>query len=146
MAVQLGLDLSEAQKHRLEQLIDLDEIRQDAVQRTSLVQQQRAKWHEKYIKEKKFQIGDGALLFDSKFKDFQGKFQTHWFGPYEIEEIFSNGGLRIRTIYGRKIPLLVNGHRLKIYQKPISREEFIKIFQNNIEMKIVKKNSSSPLT
>jgi len=90
MAVQLGLDLSEAQKHRLEQLNELDEIRQDVVQRTSLVQQQRDKWHDKYIKEKKFQEEDWALLFDSKFKDFQGKFQTHWLGTYEIEEVFNN--------------------------------------------------------
>lgn len=58
MAVQLGLDLSEAQKHRLEQLNELDEIRKEAVQRTSIVQQQRDKWHDKYIKDKRFQVGD----------------------------------------------------------------------------------------
>ena len=98
MAVQLGLDLSEAQNHRLEQLNELDEIRQEAVQRTSIVQQQRAKWHDKYIKDKRFQVGDWTLLFDSKFKYFQGKFQTHWLGPYEIEKIFSNKAVRIRTI------------------------------------------------
>ncbi len=146
MAFQLGLDLSEKHKHRLEQFNELDEIRQDAVQRTSIVQQQRAKWHDKYIKEKKYQEGDWALLFDSKFKYFQGKLQTHWLGTYEIEEVFNNGAVRIRTIDERKIPLIVNGHQLKIYQKPISREEFIKIFHNNSEMKLVKKNSSSPLT
>jgi len=39
MAVQLGLDLTEAQKHRLEQINELDEIRQDAVQKTSIFQQ-----------------------------------------------------------------------------------------------------------
>jgi len=38
MAVQLGLDLSKAQKHRLEQLNELDEIMQDAIQRTNIVQ------------------------------------------------------------------------------------------------------------
>lgn len=85
-------------------------------------------------------------MFDSKFKDFQGKFQTHWLGPYEIEKVFSNGAVRIRTIDESKTSVLVNGHRLKIYQKPISKEEFIKIFQDNPEMKLVKKNSSSPLT
>ena len=85
-------------------------------------------------------------MFDSKFKDFQGKFQTHWLGPYEIEEVFNNGAVKIRMIDGSKIPLLVNGHQLKIYQKPISREEFIKIFQSNYEMKLVKNSSSSPLS
>jgi len=91
-------------------------------------------------------VGDWALLFDSKFKDFQGKFQSHWLGSYEIEKVFNNGAVRIRTIDESKTPLLVNGHRLKIYQKPISKEEFIKIFQDNFEMKLVKKNSSYPLT
>ena len=61
----------------MEQLNELDEIRQDAVQKTSLVQQQRSRWHDKYIKEIKFQAGEWELLFDSKLKDFQGKFQTH---------------------------------------------------------------------
>eukprot|EP00253_Pinus_taeda_P005451 PITA_05451 len=74
MAVQLGMNLSEAQKHRMEQLNQLDEIRQDAILRTDLVQHQRAKWHDRYIKERKFQEGDWALLFDSKFKYFKGKF------------------------------------------------------------------------
>ena len=61
----------------MEQLNELDEIRQDAILRTDLVQHQRTKWHDRYIKERKFQKGDWALLFDSKFKDFKGKFQTH---------------------------------------------------------------------
>ena len=91
-------------------------------------------------------MGDLALLFEPKFKYFQGKFQTHWLGPYEIEKVFSNGAVRIRTIDESQTPLLVNGHRLKIYQKPISKEEFTKILQNNYEMKLVKKNSSSPPT
>ena len=68
------MDLSEAQKHRMEQLNELDEIRQEAILRTDLVQYQRAKWHDKYIKENKFQECDWAQMFHSKFKDFQGKF------------------------------------------------------------------------
>lgn len=144
MAVQLGMNLSEAQKHRLEQLNELDEIRQEAVQRTDLVQQQRAKWYDKYIRDKRFQEGDWALLFDSKFKDFQRKFQTHWLGPYEIENFFSNGAIRIKTIDEHQTPFLVNDHRLKVYHKTISKEEFIKIFQDNSEMRLVKKNHSSP--
>eukprot|EP00253_Pinus_taeda_P032423 PITA_32423 len=144
MAVQLGMDLSEAQKHRLEQLNELDEIRQEAIQRTDLVQHQRAKWHDKYIKDKKFEEGDWALLFDSKFKDFQSKFQTHWLGQYEIEKVFSNGAVRIKTIDEHQTPLILNGHKLKIYHKPLSKEEFIKIFQDNSAMRLLKKNHSSP--
>lgn len=39
MAAQLGMDLSEAQKQRLLQLNELDEIRQDAIQHNILVQE-----------------------------------------------------------------------------------------------------------
>jgi len=86
MAIQLGLDLSEAQKHRLEQLNELDEVRQDVVQRIGIVQQQRAKWHDKYIKDKKFQVGDWALLFHSKFKIFKGSFKLIVLGHMRLKK------------------------------------------------------------
>jgi hypothetical protein len=38
-AIQLGMDLNEAKKKRLLQLNELDEIRQDALQRTILIQE-----------------------------------------------------------------------------------------------------------
>ena len=142
MGFQLGLDLKEAQKHRLEQINELDEIRQDVIQKASIVQQQRTRWHDKYIKEKKFKEGDWALLFDSKFKYFQGKFQTHWLGPYEIIRIFDNGAIKIRTIDEEKVTFLENVHRLKLYHKPLSREEFVKRFQENSDVKLMKKNPS----
>ena len=124
----------------------MDEIRQDVVHKTSIVQQQRTGWHDKYIKEKKFKEGDWALLFDSKFKYFQGKFQTHWLGPYEIIRIFDNGAIKIRTIDEEKVTFLVNGHRLKLYHKPLSREEFVKRFQENSDVNLMKKNPSSSST
>eukprot|EP00253_Pinus_taeda_P030398 PITA_30398 len=144
MEIQLRMDLSKAQKHRMEQLNELDEIRQEAILRIDLVQYQRAKWHDKCIKEKRFQEGDWALLFDSRFKDFKGKFQTHWLGPYEIDKVFRNGAVRIKTIDEHQTPLIVNGHRLKIYHKPLSKEEFVKIFQDSSAIRLVKKNPSSP--
>ena len=49
MDVQLGMDLEEAQKQRVLQINELDEIRQDALQRTMLIQNQRKKWHDKFI-------------------------------------------------------------------------------------------------
>jgi transposase InsO family protein len=64
LAAELGLDLSEAQKKRVMQLNELGEMRQDVLQRTILVQSQRSKWHDKYIKKNHFQPGDWALLFD----------------------------------------------------------------------------------
>jgi hypothetical protein len=70
------LKLDEAQKQGALQLNELDEIRQHAIQRRILVQNQRRKWHDKFIKKKHFQPGDWALLFDSQFKTFKGKLTT----------------------------------------------------------------------
>jgi len=83
MAIELGIDLNGNRTRN--RLNELDEIRQDALQQTILIQQVRTRWHDKFIKKKQFTIGDRAFLFDSKFKDFKGKFNTHWFGPYEVQ-------------------------------------------------------------
>ena len=58
MVVGLGIDLDEAQKQRILQLNELDEIRKDNFHHTDLIQQQRAKWHDRYIKKKQFKEGD----------------------------------------------------------------------------------------
>ena len=54
LASDLGVELSEAQKERIMQLNQLDEMRQDAIEQTILVQQQRAQWHDKFIKKRQF--------------------------------------------------------------------------------------------
>ena len=48
-----------------------------------------------------------------------------WLGPYLIEKFHENGVVQIRPIDEEGIPLLVNGHRLKVYKKTMSKEEFI---------------------
>ena len=103
MAADLGMNLQEAQRQTILHLNELDEIRQDAFQHTDLVQHQRVKSHDRYIKKKQFKIGDSALLFDSKFKNFKGKFNTHWLDRYEVETIFDNGSVKIKTIDDGKV-------------------------------------------
>jgi hypothetical protein len=110
------MDLTEAQQQRIVQLNELDEMHQDAIQQTTLVQQQRSKWHDKFIQKKQFKPGDWALLFYSKFKNFKGKFTTQWLGPYEVVNVFDNGSMKIKTIDGEGISFLVNGHRLRLYK------------------------------
>ncbi|CAF4346064.1 unnamed protein product [Adineta steineri] len=85
-----------------------------------MVQQQMIKCHDKFIRKKEFQVGDWALLFDLKFKDFKGKFTTHWLGPYEIQEVFDNDSVRIKTIDEEEASFLVNGHMFKVYNKPLN--------------------------
>ena len=51
------MDLSQAQHNRMHQLNELDELRLDAIEHTTIIQQQRAKWHDQFIKSKYFQEG-----------------------------------------------------------------------------------------
>jgi len=58
IAQEIGLDLNEAHINRVHQINELDEIPLLAHQCTSLIQQQRAKWHDALIKMNIFHEGD----------------------------------------------------------------------------------------
>ncbi|XP_057843885.2 uncharacterized protein LOC131053324 [Cryptomeria japonica] len=122
------MNLFEAQRARIMQLNALDEVRKMTLQHTEVFQNPRTKWHDRYVKEKKFKLGDWALLYDSRYKDSMGKLQTRWLGPYEIVEVFQSGVVQLATIDPIQFKLLVNGHRLCLYHKPTTREEFIQQF------------------
>ena len=50
LAADLGVEISEAQRERIMPLNQLDEMREATIDQTILVQQQRAQWHDKFIK------------------------------------------------------------------------------------------------
>eukprot|EP00253_Pinus_taeda_P008877 PITA_08877 len=147
-AQEVGLDLNEAQINRLRQINELDEIRLSALQNTTLIQQQRAKWHDALIKKKVFHEGDWALLYDSRFQDFPGKLQTRWLGPYEIQKVHDNGNLTLTTIDGSGHTFKVNGHRVRLYRRPLTRESFLQQLQQDTNLEILggEAKSSSPVT
>lgn len=72
------------------------------------------------------------MLYDSRYKDFKGKLSTRWLGPYIVETCNDNGSILIQTINEEAIPMLANGHRLKIYKKPLSKQEFIKTLGKSV--------------
>eukprot|EP00253_Pinus_taeda_P022155 PITA_22155 len=121
MATQLDLDLSSAQKERLLQLNGLYEFRMQALLHTKVTQLQRKIWHDKKIKDKQFQEGYWDLLYYSIYEYFKGKLRTIWLGTYVIEIFHDNGSVQIRTIDAEAIPLLVNGHIMKFYMRPLSK-------------------------
>ena len=147
-AQEVGLDLNEAQINRLRQINELDEIRLSALENTALIQQQRAKWHDALIKNKVFHEGDWALLYDSRFQDFPGKLQTRWLGPYEIQKVHDNGTLTLITIDGFGHTFKVNGHRARLYRRPLTRESFCQQLQQDTDLEILGEEvkSSSPIT
>ena len=42
-----------------------------------------------------------------------------------VDRVFDNNTVRLVTIDDNRIPLLANGHRLRLYRKPISKDAFI---------------------
>jgi len=58
-------------------------------------------------------------------------------GPYEIIEVFENGSVKLTTIDQEGRTFLVNGHRLKIYHKPVRKEYFVNIVTQENEVQIV---------
>ena len=93
MAGQLDLDLNREQQEIFHQLNGLDELRMQALLHTKVTQLQRKIWHDKNIKDEKFQEGDWVFLYDSRYKYFKGKLSTRWLGPYVIERCHENGSL-----------------------------------------------------
>jgi len=95
------------------------------VDQTVSIQQQRSNWHDRFIKKKVFCEGDWELLYNSRFKrDFKGKLRTRWLGPYLVDKVFDNGIVLLVTIDENRAPLFANGHRLRLYHKPISKDAF----------------------
>jgi len=74
------------------------------------------------------------LLYDSRYKYFKGKLRTRWLGPYVVERCHDNGSVQIRTMDEESIPLLVNGHQLKMYKRHLSKKEFIDNINKTVMM------------
>lgn len=91
-----------------------------------------------------FPRGDWELLYDSWLRYFKGKNFSRWMGPYEVGTVFSNKIVRLITINEAYTPLIVNGHHLRSYHHPVSKDFFIKHLSDNYGFEIVSaKNSSS---
>jgi hypothetical protein len=108
----------ETYKERITKLIeDLPTEREIARQQSIKSQELQKKYHDKNIKIKKnFNIGDKVLQYDAaKEKQWSGKLEDKWKGPYYIHEILINGSYKIKEMDGRVFKTPVNGELLKEY-------------------------------
>jgi len=69
-------------------------------------------------------------------------------GPYEVETMFDNGTVILVKIDEIHTALIVNGHHLRLFHCPISKDSFIKHLSNNYGFEIVsvENSSSAPLS
>jgi hypothetical protein len=87
------------------------------------------------IQKREFKQGDEVFLFNSRLKLFAGKLRSKWEGPYDVEEAYSSGAVKLKG-QSTSISWIVNGQRLKHYRAEevsdvtevqlVSAEEFIK--------------------
>lgn len=59
---------------------------------------------------------------------------TRWMGPYQVEKCHENASVQIKTIDKEGILLHVNGNRLKLYKKPLSKEEFVSSINRDLNI------------
>ena len=65
-------------------------------------------------------------------------------GPYEVVTVFDNGLVKINTIDDSQNSFVVNGHRIRLYHQPISRQDFVKNVLQQKEMEMVEEEVIPP--
>ena len=65
-------------------------------------------------------------------------------GPYEVVIAFDNGSVKIKAIDGSGVSFVVNGHRLRLYHQPTSKQDFIQNVLQKNEMEFVEGEAIPP--
>nr|GEV67507.1 hypothetical protein [Tanacetum cinerariifolium] len=108
-----NFDLQTVGDHRLVQLNKLNELHDQAYEKTLIYKQKTKRIHVLKIKDRVFSVGDRVLFFNSKLKNFLGKLKTRWSRPFTISHVFPYGTVELSQTDGPNFK--VNGHRLKHY-------------------------------
>nr|GEV44820.1 reverse transcriptase domain-containing protein [Tanacetum cinerariifolium] len=108
-----NFDLQTAGDHKKVQLNELNELRYQAYENSLIHLEKTKRLHDSKIKDRVFNVGDRALLFNSRLKNFSGKLKSRWSGPFTISHVFPYGTAELSQI--DRPNFYVNGHRLKHY-------------------------------
>jgi len=103
---------------RIQQLIDnVPYAREEARANIASSQNRQKKHHDAKLKDHvQFQIGDFVLYYNAaKEKQWSGKLDPKWKGPYYIHNVLINGSYKLRNKQGRVLVTPANGSLLKKY-------------------------------
>nr|GEX78823.1 hypothetical protein [Tanacetum cinerariifolium] len=106
-------DLLTAGDHWRVQLIELNELCDQAYENSLIYKEKTKRIHDSKIKDHVFNVGDRVLLFNSTLKTFSGKLKTRWTGPFTVTQVFPYGTVELSQT--DRPNFKVNGHRLKHY-------------------------------
>ena len=124
----MNFDLAAAGEKRKLQLNEIDEWRRHAYDNMRIYKEKTKIYHDRHIRHpKEFREGDQVLLFNSRLKLFPGKLKSRWSGPFTVKKVFPHGAVELE--YPEHENFKVNGHRLKLYQGILDRNEFKEEFR-----------------
>ena len=113
VAVGTRLNDSQSLKNMLTDLEELDEKRRRAAQHIEAIQKKRKIIFDKRNKKIALQPCMMVMIQDGKKKDFLGKFDAVWLGPYIVKNTFPNNSLQLETLNGESFPTRTTGSRCK---------------------------------
>ena len=96
---------------RLLDIHALDEFRSEAYENALIFKEKVKRWHDRKIEKQEFKKGDKVLLYNSHFKFFPRKLRSKWEGPYDIDEAYPSGAVKLKGKTSSS--WIVNGQRLK---------------------------------
>lgn len=103
---------------RIQDLIDvLPQTRENAKVQIKKVQQKQKNYHDQQpIRKEQFQIGDKVLMYNAaKDKQWSGKLEPKWKGPFYVHEVLQKGAYKLRTLNGKVLAAPINVSLLKEY-------------------------------
>nr|GEX77367.1 reverse transcriptase domain-containing protein [Tanacetum cinerariifolium] len=107
-----NFDLKTACGHRKVQMNELNELHDQAYEKSLIYKDKMKKIHDSKIKNRVFNVGD-QVLFNSRLKIFSGKLKTRWTGTFIIAQVFPYRTIELSQT--DRPNFKVNGHRLKHY-------------------------------
>jgi hypothetical protein len=109
---QFNFDMQAAGSHRMLQLTELEELRNDAYDSSKIYKEKTKTFHDRHIRSKTFEPDQKVWLFNSKLRLFPGKLRSRWNGPFTVISVSPHGAVELRDPKDGNI-FKVNGQRLK---------------------------------
>ena len=109
----LNLNFEMAEKKRMLQLNEMDELRQNAYGSSRIYKEKIKACHDKHLMHNELKLGEQVLLFNSRLRLFLGKLRSRWSGPFVITQVFPYGNVEL--MHPERGRFKVNGQQVKIY-------------------------------
>ncbi|XP_058223188.1 uncharacterized protein LOC131332893 [Rhododendron vialii] len=113
-----NFDMAAAWLNRKLQLVELEELRNEAYESARIYKDRTKAFHDKDIVRKSFEVGQKVWLFNSRLKLFPGKLRSRWDGPYVVIRVFPHGAVEIKDPRVGNV-FKINGQLLKPYVEGI---------------------------